>query len=37
MTELKRLGVAGNHGRGRAEAVAPAGSSHDAAPGSELR
>lgn len=37
MTELKRLAVAGNRGRGRAEAAAPAGSSHDAAPGSELR
>ncbi len=37
MTELKRPGVAGNRGRGRAEAIAPAGSSQDAAPDSELR
>ncbi len=37
MTEPKRLGVAGNHGPGRAGAVTPAGSSRTAAPASELR
>ena len=48
MMEPNRRGVAGNHDRGRAEAVtpaapgpgpicAPAGSGGDAAPGSELR
>ena len=37
MTEPKRFGVAANHGRGRARAVAPAGSSRNAATRSELR